>query len=93
MVEFGDLFQLSSYWDAATKLDIVSYCMQIDALQNIDSCDDFDARRKSANPEVYVAYSAWQSRCECERRVASGERRALSDYCLHFSKPACIAAN
>jgi hypothetical protein len=33
--------------------------MQIDVLQNIDFCDDFDARRKSAIPHAFVAYSAW----------------------------------
>jgi hypothetical protein len=43
---------------AATKLDIVALCMQIDALQNIDCCDDFDTRRSSAIPHVFVAYSA-----------------------------------
>jgi len=33
---------------AATKLDIVALCMQIEALQNIDCCDDFNAGRRSA---------------------------------------------
>ena len=45
---------------AATKIDIVAHSMQIDALQNIDCCDDFDDRRRSAILDAFKVCSSGQ---------------------------------